>query len=123
MTLWTVAHQALLSVGFPRQEYWSGLPFSPPGDLLNIGRRFTIFCTGRQILYHWEAPVSSVKNMPAMQETLVSSLVWEDTLEKEVIKMTTHSSILASRISWTEEPGVLQPMGSQRVRRDRKSVV
>ena len=113
MTLWTVAHQALLSVGFPRQEYWSGLPFSPPGDLLNIGRRFTVFCTGRQILYHWEAPVSSVKNMPAMQETLVSSLVWEDTLEKEVIKMTTHSSILAWEFPWTEEPGGLQSMGSQ----------
>ena len=35
MTLWTVAHQAPLSVGFPRQEYWSGLPFSSPGDLPN----------------------------------------------------------------------------------------
>ena len=32
-TPWTVAHQAPLSIGFPRQEYWSGLPFSPPGDL------------------------------------------------------------------------------------------
>ena len=32
-TPWTVAHQAPLSVGFPRQEYWSGLPFPPPGDL------------------------------------------------------------------------------------------
>ena len=32
-TLWTVAHQAPLSVGFPRQEYWSGLPFPPPGNL------------------------------------------------------------------------------------------
>ena len=34
-TLWTVAHQASLSVGFSRQEYWSGLPFPPPGDLSN----------------------------------------------------------------------------------------
>ena len=33
-TLWTVAHQALLSVGFFKQEYWSGLPFPPPGGLL-----------------------------------------------------------------------------------------
>ena len=32
-TLWAVAHQAPLSTGFPRQEYWSGLPFPPPGDL------------------------------------------------------------------------------------------
>ena len=37
MTLWTVAHQAPLSIGFPRQEYWSGLSFSPPGDLPDLG--------------------------------------------------------------------------------------
>ena len=36
-TLWTIAHQAALSMGFPRQEYWSGLPCSPPGDLPNPG--------------------------------------------------------------------------------------
>jgi hypothetical protein len=36
-TLWTVAHQAPLSMGFSRQEYWSGLPFPPPGDLPNPG--------------------------------------------------------------------------------------
>ena len=36
-TLWTVAHQAPLSMGFSRQEYWSGLPFSPPGDLPDPG--------------------------------------------------------------------------------------
>ena len=36
-TLWTVAHQALLSTRFPRQEYWSGLPFPPPGDLPDSG--------------------------------------------------------------------------------------
>ena len=37
MTLWTVACQAPLSMGFPRQENWSGLPFPPPGDLPNAG--------------------------------------------------------------------------------------
>ena len=36
-TPWTVAHQAPLSVGFPRQEYWKGLPCPPPGDLPNPG--------------------------------------------------------------------------------------
>ena len=36
-TLWTVAHQAPLAMGFPRQEYWSGLPFFSPGDLPNVG--------------------------------------------------------------------------------------
>ena len=54
-----------------------------------------------------------VKNLPAMQETQVQSLDWEDLLEKE---MATHSSILACKIPWTEEPGGLQSMGSQRVR-------
>ena len=53
-----------------------------------------------------------VKNPPAMQETWVRSLGWEDPLEKE---MATHSSILAWRIPWTEEPGGLQSMGLQRV--------
>ena len=40
MILWTVAHQAPLSMEFPRQEYWSELPFSPPGDLSNPGIEF-----------------------------------------------------------------------------------
>ena len=56
-----------------------------------------------------------VKNLPAMQETWVQSLGQEDPLEKE---MTTHSSILAWEILWTEEPGRLQSMGSQRVGHD-----
>ena len=53
-----------------------------------------------------------VKNLPAMQKTQVQSLGWEDPPEKE---MATHSSILAWKISWIEEPGRLQSMGSQRV--------
>ena len=55
----------------------------------------------------------TVKNLPIMQkaqETWVQSLGWEDSLEKE---MATHSSILAWKIPWTEEPGGLQSMGSQ----------
>ena len=54
-----------------------------------------------------------VKKLPEMQETLVQSLGWEDSLEKEIA---THSSILAWRIPWTEEPGGLQSMESQSVR-------
>ena len=50
-----------------------------------------------------------------MQKTWAQALRWEDPLEKG---MTTHSSILSWRIPWTEEPGGLQPMGSQRVRHD-----
>ena len=56
-----------------------------------------------------------VKNLPAMLETRVRSLALEDPLEKE---MATHSSILAWRIPWMEEPGGLQSVGSQRVRHD-----
>ena len=54
-----------------------------------------------------------IKHLPAMQETRVQSLGWEDPLEKE---MATHTSILAWRIPWTEEPGGLPSIGSQRVR-------
>ena len=56
-----------------------------------------------------------VKNPPAMRETWVQSLSWEDPLEEEI---TTHSSILAWRIPGTEEPLELQSMRSQRVRHD-----
>ena len=55
-----------------------------------------------------------VKNLPAVQEMQVRSLGWEDSLQEN---MATHSSI-AWRILWTEEPGRLQSMGSQRVRYD-----
>ena len=57
----------------------------------------------------------TVKRLPTMWETQVRSLGREDPLEKE---MATHSSILAWRIPWTEEPGWLLSMGSQRVVRD-----
>ena len=57
----------------------------------------------------------SVKSLPAMQETQVQSLGWEDLLEKE---MATRSSTLAWRIPWTEESGGLQSMESQRVGHD-----
>ena len=61
----------------------------------------------------WASLVTqAVKNPPAMQETKVQSLGQEDPLEKG---MAAHSSILVWRISWTEEPGELQSMGSQRV--------
>ena len=56
-----------------------------------------------------------VKHLPTMQETQVPFLGWEDLLEKE---MATHSSFLAWKIPWKEEPGRLQSMGSQRVGHD-----
>ena len=56
-----------------------------------------------------------VKCLSAMRESWVRSLGWEDPLEKE---MAAHSSTLAWKIPWTEKPGRLQSMGSQRVRHD-----
>ena len=65
---------------------------------------------------YWASLVAQrLKRLPAMQETWVRSLGQEDPLEKE---MATHSSILAWRIPWTEEPGGLQSIRSQRVGHD-----
>ena len=64
-------------------------------------------------MYLDDFPIAQmVKNLPAMQETRVRSLCQEDPLEKG---MAIHSSILARRIPWTEKPGGLQSMGSQKV--------
>ena len=62
-----------------------------------------------------ERVAQMVMNLSTMQETWVQSLGWEDLLEKG---MATYSSILAWKIPWTEEPGGLQSMGSQRVGHD-----
>ena len=65
---------------------------------------------------YWASLVAqTVKHLPTMWETQVQSLGWEDPLEKE---MATHSSILAWKIPWTEDPGRLQSVGSQRVGHD-----
>ena len=61
-----------------------------------------------------------VTNLPAVQESWVQFLGQEDTLEKG---MATHSSILAWKISWTEEPGSLQSMGSQKVGHNRATYI
>ena len=68
-------------MGFSQQEYWSGLPCPPPGNLPEVQQ---------------------------MWETQILSLGWEDPLEEG---MATHSSILAGKIPWTEELGGLQSMG------------
>ena len=143
-------------MGFPRQEYWSGLPFPSPGDLPNVRWQekgldaFILFnpptqpdapiiwilvtwfvwmlgsSTGKEsacnaglipgqgrspgegrgysFQYSWASLVAQlVKNLPAMWETWVRSLVWEDPLEKGT---PTHSNILAWRI-----PGTVSSMG------------
>ena len=66
---------------------------------------------GYPLQYPWASLVAQrVKNLPAMWETWVRSLGWEDSMEKG---MATHSSILVCRVPWTEEPGRLQSMRSQ----------
>ena len=79
----------------------------------------SVQCAGHKInlwsLFGASLVAQMVKNAPAMRVTWVRFLGWEDPLE---MGMATYSSILAWRIPWTEEPGRLQSMGSQRVRRD-----
>ena len=81
--------------------------FSSFSDFIYLCIKTFYFILGTSLV------VQTVKNLPAMQETHVRSLGWNDTVEKG---MATQSSILAWRISWTEEPGWLESMGSQRVR-------
>ena len=78
------------------------------------------FFSIRLLAFFWASlVVQMVKNPPAMWETWVRSLGWEDPLEKGTA---THSSILAWRIPWTGEPAGLQSMGSERVRHDQLSL-
>ena len=71
---------------------------------------------GYQLHYSWASLVAQmIKNLPAMRDTWVPSLGWENPLEEG---MATHSSIPAWRIPWAEEPGGLQSIGSQRVGHD-----
>ena len=77
---------------------------------MNTGNSLRLENVWASLLAQWASLMAqSVKNLPAMQETRVQFLSWGDPLEK---KMTTHSSILAWRIPWTEEPGRLQSMGA-----------
>ena len=101
--LWTIARQAPLSMGFSRQEYWTGLPCPPPGDLPDPGIKLTSlrspalsggFFTTSAI---WEAHSIPVSGNPMEASTA------------------THSSILPWRIPWTEEPGGYVPRGRKRV--------
>ena len=64
-TSWTIAHEAPVSMGLPREEYWSELPFPSPGDLPNPGiKPASLECLHRQwILFHcttWEAPLLAI---------------------------------------------------------------
>ena len=103
--------EVLLSPRLPvrTQKHW-GINSAPSiMHLLSAG-------TARDESLCWASLVAQlVKNPPALRETWVPSLCWEDALEE---RMAIHSSILAWRIPWTEEPGRLQFMESQRVGHD-----
>ena len=101
MELQPVAHQAPLSLGFSRQEYWSGLPFLSPGDLPDPEIKST-------------SPTLQAGSLPLSH--LGSPMLHQvDPTSKEKKAMAPHSSTLAWKISRTEEPGGLQSMGSLRV--------
>ena len=110
-TPWTIARQAPLSITFPRQQYWNGLPFSPPEDLPDLGLK-PIFLMSPALVggfFTTSATWNSLAQHPATRIT-ISELCLKE--------MGTHCSILAWKIPWTEEPGGLQSMGLQRVRHD-----
>ena len=80
-TLWTVAHQAPLSMGFSRQKYWNGLPCPPPGDLLDprIEPQSFVSCISKWILYHKHYLGSKNIPLPATHTKNASSAVLQDT--------------------------------------------
>ena len=102
VTLWTVARQAPLSTGFSRQEYWSGLPCPPPGDLPHLG----MDPTSRM------SPTLTVGFFTTSPPRKPICMHLSSLSEKA---MAPYSSARACKILWTEEPGRLQSMGSLRV--------
>ena len=90
-------------------DFWQ---ISPLQISVSLPEKWRAWGIWPQICNGWASLVAqTVKNLPAIQKTWVRSLGREDALEKE---MATHPNILAWRIPWTEEPGGLQSMGSQR---------
>ena len=141
---WTAASQAPPSMGFSRQEYWSGLPCPPPGDLPIPGIQsmslalasmsFITSATWKAQLSHkkkWnriicndvDEPSASqvalvVKNPPAYAGDGKDGGSIPGSGKTLRMSMATHSSVLNWRIPWAEEPGGLWPIGLQRVRHD-----
>ena len=123
MIPWTVACKALF-MEFPMQEYWSGLPFPFQGDLPDPGiEPMSLALAGRFLLLSQQG-IPFMKNsqwdlpLPPQTSTLNVSPGWHQDIIVSEKAMATHSSTLAWKIPWTEEPGSLQSMGSQRVRHD-----
>ena len=113
VTLWTVARQAPLSLGFSRQEYWSGLPPPPPGDFQDPGIESKSLMSPALAggFFGW------INNKVLSVEHRELYSISYDKLEAEKA-MAPHSSSLAWKIPWVEEPGRLQSMGSLGVGHD-----
>ena len=105
-------------MGFSRQEYWSGVPLPSPVLVSALWQIYPLFFRISFLFRLGFLGGSAIKNPPTMrepQEMWAQSLGREDPLEKGT---TTHSSILAWRFPWTEEPDGLQSMRSQRIGHD-----
>ena len=109
-TLWTVAHQAPLSMGFSRQEYRSGSPCPSPGDLPDLGIKpvsLNISCIGRQVLYHSHhlGMQSSDLNPFTSSVTLrkyIQAVKWDNNcyLSHMVVMCTKRDQIYVKTLSW-----------------------
>ena len=103
-TPWTVAHHTLLLMGFPRQEYWSGLPFSSPGDLPGLGiEPESPVLVGEAILYKWdsrEAPVQSNCVLYSSGERIYLKLglgTWQEIIKQGIIFFNTTQNVVKVR--------------------------
>ena len=131
-TAWTVAHKALLSMGFPRQEYWRRLSLLTPKDLLNPRIKpasslespalpcgfFTTMAPHSSTLA-WKIPWTEepvrLQSMGSLSRTRLSNFTFTFHIHALEKAMATHSSVLAWRIPGTGEPGGLPSMGLHRV--------
>ena len=125
-TPWTVAYQAPPSMGFSRQQYWSGLPFPSPGDLPNPG------IEPRSPAFQADALTSEPPGKPILGYSwLINSVILVSGVQQSDSFILLHVSFLFNgegngtplqysclENPWMKEPGRLQSMGSRRVRRN-----
>ena len=116
-TPWTAAHQAPPSMGFPRQEYWSGVPL--PSPMTTIGPCEILRLSFQQVflvLDGWQ--LRCFLPFAFLSQSFLLLIINDPVAIAAEKTMATHCSVLAWRIPGTEEPGGLPSMGSHRVRHD-----
>ena len=123
VTLWAVAHQVPLSIGLFKQEYWSGLPFPPPGDPSWPRDRTWVSCTGRQILSHQDSPVDLciwsplkhkavwAQNSPRLLCLSHSYLIGKQFLKLPLLNLLPHSSVGKESVCNAEDPSSIPGSG------------